>query len=50
MSPGGTGGVGGVGGITGGTAGTGEGATMNVNGVQNLTNNMYVGDVPRSLS
>jgi hypothetical protein len=35
-----------VGGITGGAAGTGEGATMNINRVQNLTNNMYVGDIP----
>ncbi|KAF8192837.1 hypothetical protein K438DRAFT_1935063 [Mycena galopus ATCC 62051] len=35
---GGTGGVGGAGGITGGAAGTGEGATMNINRVQNLTN------------
>jgi hypothetical protein len=32
----------------GGTAGTGEGATMNINRVQNLTNNMYVGDIPHS--
>jgi hypothetical protein len=47
--------VGGVGGVTGGAAGTGEGATMNINRVQNLTNNMYVGDVsaipfPKDLS
>jgi hypothetical protein len=35
-----------VGGITGGAAGAGEGPTMNFGGVQNLTNNMYVGDVP----
>ncbi|KAJ7817996.1 hypothetical protein B0H14DRAFT_2840790 [Mycena olivaceomarginata] len=37
---GGTGGVGGVGGITGGAAGIGEGATMNINRAQNLTNNI----------
>jgi hypothetical protein len=50
MSLGGTGGVGGVGGIMGGTAGTGEGATMNINRVQNLTNNMYVDNIPHSFS
>jgi hypothetical protein len=50
VSPGGTGGVGGVGGITGGAAGTGKGATMNINRVQNLTNNMYVCDVPAPFS
>jgi hypothetical protein len=37
-----------VGGITGGAAGTGEGATMNISRVQNLTNNMYVGDIHHS--
>ncbi|KAF7333090.1 HET-domain-containing protein [Mycena venus] len=37
---GGTGGVGGVGGIIGGAAGTGEGAIMNINGVQSLTSNI----------
>ncbi|KAF7358499.1 HET-domain-containing protein [Mycena venus] len=40
---GGTGGTGGVGGVTGGAAGAGEGPTMNFSGVQNLTNNIYVG-------
>ena len=44
--PGGTGGAGGVGGVTGGVAGAGEGPTVNFGRVQNLTNNMYVGDVP----
>jgi hypothetical protein len=50
VSPGGTGGVGGVGGVTGGAAGKGEGATMKINSVQNMTNHMYVGGVHRSFS
>jgi hypothetical protein len=42
--------VGGAGGATGGTGGKGEGATMKINGVQNITNHMYVDDIPRSFS
>jgi hypothetical protein len=34
----------------GGPGGVGEGPTFNFNRVQNMTNNMYVGDVPRSFS
>lgn len=49
LSPGGEGGRGGEGGV-GGPGGVGEGPTLNFTGVQNVTNNMYVGDVPRSFS
>jgi hypothetical protein len=50
LSSGGTGGQGGGGGIYGGGGGQGQGPTVNFSGVQNLTNNMYVGEGPLFLS
>ncbi|KAJ7027628.1 hypothetical protein C8F04DRAFT_1189312, partial [Mycena alexandri] len=46
---GGTGGMGGAGGVTGGAGGKGEGATMNIDGVQNMTNHILKEDLHKWL-